>query len=108
MAYLLSVEVIRDIVIIIYGILGILFLIVAIAVAAVLGFTVKGLIGQVRRLIDEDVKGTLQSVRGTAESVRGTADFVGQTAVTPIIKTYGFVSGIRKGIGVITGLRKED
>jgi hypothetical protein len=107
MTFLITLAGVRDVFIIIYSILGILFLIVLLALTVFIGLTVRGVIRQARGLIDQEIKPTLHSVRDTAESIKGTADFVGQTAVTPIIKTYSFVSGVRRGIGMLTGLRKR-
>ena len=101
---LLSLAGFRDAIIVIYGILGIIFFVVAIFVVAFLFFSVKGLISTVKELLQETVKPTLDSVRDTARSVKGTSDFVGETAVRPIIKTYGLLAGVRRGAGVLSGL----
>jgi len=101
---LLSLAGFRDAIIVIYGILGIIFLAVSLGVVVFLFFSIKGLIGTIRELLQETVKPTLDSVRDTARSVKGTTDFVGETAVRPIIKTYGFLAGVKRGAGVLSGL----
>jgi hypothetical protein len=49
----------------------------------------------------------LTSIKDTAETVKGTTEFVGQTAVSPITRTYGMVAGVRKGLGVLSGLSRR-
>ena len=94
----------RDLVVIIYGIIGIIFFFVAIIILMVVGFTVKGLIGSVRQMLDESVKPTVESIRSAADTVRGTTEFVGRTAVAPIARTYGMAAGVKKGLGVLSGI----
>jgi hypothetical protein len=105
MSALLSVADIRDWVIVVYGIIGIIFFFVALIVTIVLFFTVKGLFGAVRNAIDESVVPALTSVREAADTVRGTTEFVGRTAVTPVAKAYGTYAGIKKGLSVLSGLK---
>ncbi len=95
---------IRDVFIIIYGALGIIFFFVGIIILIALYFTVRGLLKAVTDMLDESVKPTLASVKDVADTVRGTADVVGRNAVQPIAKTYGMFAGVRRGFGVLSGL----
>ena len=104
MPILTTIEEIRDYVVVVYGIIGILFFFVAIIVTLIVGFSVKGLIGAVRGAIDESVRPALDAVKSTADTVKGTTEFVGQTAIAPIVRTYGMFAGVRKGLGVLTGI----
>ena len=97
----------RDVVVVVYGILGIVFFFVAIIVTLFLFFSVKGLLRTVRSLIDDSVRPAVTSIRDAAETVRGTTEFVGRTAVTPIVRTYGVMAGVKKGIGVLSGLGRR-
>ena len=101
---LLSIAHVRDWIIVIYGLLGIIFLASSTFLVIFLFFTFKGLKNALRDLLQDTVKPTLDSVRDTAKSVRGTTDFVGQTAVRPIIRTYGVLAGVRRGASVLAGL----
>lgn len=107
MTVLASLADFRDVVVIIYGIIGIIFFFVAIVIIVVLGLTTKGLIKNVNGLIDESVKPTLTSVQDVANSVRGTTEFVGRTTVAPIAKAYGMFAGVKKGASVLGGLTKR-
>jgi hypothetical protein len=103
----LSAAHIRDWAIIVYCILGaVVFFFAAVLVAALL-FAVLAVKGMVKDLVNDSVKPTLNSFKETAESIKGTADFMGDVAVTPIIRTYGVVSGVRRGIGVLTGITRR-
>jgi hypothetical protein len=98
---------VRDIIIIIYGFLGIIFVIMLIIFMFLLYRAFGGLKSTVTDLIDDSVKPTLTSIRDTATTVKGTTEFVGQTTVSPIIRTYGMVAGVRKGLGVLSGLSRR-
>jgi hypothetical protein len=104
MPLLATIGDIRDVFIIIYGVLGIIFFFVGIIVLVALGLSIRGLIKGVNSMLDESVKPTLQSVKDVADTVRGTTDVIGRTAIAPIAKTYGMFAGVRKGLGVLGGL----
>jgi hypothetical protein len=107
MPALVSVADLRDWVIVIYGIIGIIFFFVAVIVTIVMFFTVKSLLRAVRNALDESVVPALSSVREAADTVRGTTEFVGRTAVAPVAKAYGTFAGIKKGLSVLSGLRGQ-
>ena len=69
------------------------------------GFSVKGLLKKVHVLLDESVKPALGSVKEAADTVRGTTEFVSRTAITPVVKTYGAMAGLKKGLGVLGKVR---
>jgi hypothetical protein len=105
MPLLVSLADIRDVFIIIYGLLGIIFFIVAIAVTIGLYLAVKALLNKVNGLIDDSVKPVMGSIREAADTVRGTTDFMGRTAVRPIARTYGTFAGVRQGFSILAGLK---
>jgi hypothetical protein len=107
MTVLASLADFRDVIVIIYGIIGIIFFFVAIVITVALGLTAKGLIKNVNSLIDDSVKPALSSVQDVANTVRGTTDFVGRTTVAPIAKAYGMFAGVKKGASVLSGLKKR-
>ena len=99
----MSLEELRDLVIVIWGILGIVVLAVVLVLTLVVGVAAKGLIGTVQALIRDDVQPTLRSARQTVDSIRGTTSFVADTAVAPVIRVYGMVSGVRRFLSVLSG-----
>jgi hypothetical protein len=101
MPLLVSLGDLRDVVIVVWGIISALFFLVAIIVALMVGFSIKGLLKKLHELLDESVKPALGSVKEAADTVRGTTEFVSKTAITPVVKTYGAFAGIRKGLGVL-------
>jgi len=107
MPILVALSDIRDGFIIAYGVIGIIFFLVAILATIFLYFTLRGLVRSLRDLLDDSVKPTLGSIRETADSIRGTTEFVAETAVTPVVRTYGAFSGLRRGLGVLTGFSKR-
>jgi len=103
----MSLEELRDLIIVVWGILGIVFLLVALVLGIVVGVSARGLIGTVQSLLRDDVQPALRSARQTADSIRGTTSFVADTAVAPVIRLYGIVSGIRRFLSVLTGFGKR-
>jgi hypothetical protein len=95
---------IRDVVVIVYGIIGIIFFFIGVIILLVIGFSARGLLRMVREMLNDSVKPTMASLRDAADTVRGTTDFVSRTAVTPIVKTYGAFAGARRGLGVLSNL----
>jgi hypothetical protein len=107
MTVLVALADLRDVVIVVYGILGIIFFFLAIVMIVAVGWTVRGLIKNVNVMLNESVKPALASVQDVANTVRGTTDFVGRTTVAPIAKVYGMFAGVKKGAGVLSGLAKR-
>ncbi len=105
MPLVLSLSDVRDVIIIIYGIIGIIFFAVAVVVVLFVGLSAKGLFNYVKGLLNDDVKPALGSIKEAADTVRGTTDFVGRTAVAPMVKVYGAAAGVKKGLSVLGGLR---
>ena len=107
MRLLVSLADIRDAFIIAYGVVGIVFFFVAAIITLVVGFAVRGLVRNVREILNDSVKPTLGSIKATADGVRGTTEFVSQTTIGPIIRAYGAFAGMRRALGVITGLARK-
>ena len=103
----MSLEELRDLIIVVWGILGIVFLAVAIVLGIVVGVSARGLIGTVQSLLRDDVQPTLRSARQTVDSIRGTTSFVADTAVAPVIRVYGIFSGVRRFLSVLLGFGKR-
>ena len=95
-ASLLFVETFRDWVIIFMGIAVAAFFVVAMVITIVLGLLVRSLLKKTSSVLDDYVRPLLDSAKSTTENVRGTANFVSDAAVTPIIRTYGVVAGVRR------------
>lgn len=100
----MDLQELRDLIIIIFGITGIVMLFVALVVTLVLGLAARSLIGTVQTLLQGEVTPVLESARQTLDSVRGTTTFVANTTVSPIIRAYGVIAGARRVVGVLTGL----
>ena len=103
----MSLEELRDLIIIIWGILGIVFVAVALILTIVVGLTARGLMSSVQSLLRDDVQPTPRSARQTVDSIRGTTSFVSETAVAPVIRVYGVVSGVRRFVSVLGGFKKR-
>ena len=103
----MSLEELRDLVIVVWGILGIVFLAVAIVLGLVVGLSARRLIVTARSLLRDDVQPTLRSARQTVDSVRGATSFVADTAVAPVIRVYGIFSGVRRFLSVLLGFKKR-
>jgi hypothetical protein len=104
----LFVATFRDWVIIFMGIAVAAFFFVALIMTIVLGLLARALLKKSTSMLDDSVKPLLGSAKETADSVKGTAGYVSQAAVTPIIRTYGVVAGVRRAASVIAGMTGAD
>ena len=95
-----SLQDVRDVTIIAFTIAGTVLFLVAIVVTIAIGLTATSAFRAARRLVDEGVKPMVSNVRGTAT-------FISDTAVSPIIRAYGLLSGVRRGLGVLSGLAQR-
>ena len=107
MPTLVSLADIRDVFIIIWGTVGIIFLIILSIVVWVLGMTVRNLLGKVSGMLDDSVRPAVGSIKDAAETVRGTTQFMGKTTVTPIFRAYSTFAGVKKGLGVLSGFSRR-
>jgi hypothetical protein len=98
----------RDVVIVVYGVFSILLLVVMIVVLTGLFVAVRVLSGTLTELLRDPVKPTLEDLRSSARNVRGATEFAADSAVHPMIRVLSFGRGIRRGIGLVTGLRRKD
>ncbi len=105
MMFLVSLAEVRDVVVIVYGAMGVI-LMLALAIAAFgIWFAVRALTRKVNALLDDPVKPTLDEVRKSVENMRGTTEFLSDSAVHPLIRTMATVRGLRRGTAVLTGIR---
>lgn len=94
----------RDVVIVIWGIMSILTLLVVLLIALFIGLSVKKLVNDVNTLVNTSIKPVIDTTQQSVQNVTGTTQFVGDLIVSPIIRVIGLISGIRRGVGVFTGL----
>ena len=97
----------RDIVIIMYGVLGIVLFLVLIAVAFAVFVNIKGVARSVQDLIEDPLKPAIGDVRATLQELKGTTEFMADQAVHPVIRVAGIVSGVKRGLSVASGLRRR-
>ncbi len=93
-----KIQIIRDIVVIIIAIEGILI---------VVGLAV--LIAQIARLVNllqTETRPILDNAAAAAKSAKGTADFVGENVAEPIIKAGGFFAGLGVFLRELGGIRR--
>ena len=97
----------RDRVIVVYGTMGIFLLMVLIFVLVSIAIAIRSLTGTLLRLIDDPVRPTLEEVRDTVRNVRGATEFVADAAVHPVIRLVSLARGVRRGVSVITRIRRR-
>jgi hypothetical protein len=100
----LFVATFRDWVIIFMGIAVAAFFVVALIATLVLGLLVRALLRKSINLLDDNVKPLLGNANKTATQAKGTLTYVTGAAVTPIVRAYGVVAGVRRAAGVLAGL----
>lgn len=86
--------ILRDIVIVFFGVgvvLVVILLAALIAVTVYIGLKLNDLI----KLIDREIKPMLKNLQDTLTNVRGTTSFISDNAVQPVIETVSMVSATR-------------
>jgi hypothetical protein len=101
---LLWVETLRDWSIIFMGITFAAFFVVLIVFMIVIGLLVRSMLRKSSGMLDDNIKPMLESAQQSAANARGTSQYVSDAAVSPIIRTYGVVAGVRRAAGLIAGL----
>ena len=56
---------------------------------------------QVRTLLRQNVGPAVDSLKESLDNVRGTTEFAGEAVVSPIIRVYSLVKGVRSGVGAL-------
>ena len=103
----MSLQEVRDLVIIVAGAIGILLLLAALIVTVVVGIATRALVGAARHLIRDEVTPVIESARETVEGVRGTSSFITETLVSPIIRLYGLFKGLRRFLAILSGFARR-
>ncbi len=103
----MSLENLRDIVVIVYGIMGVVLMLAFCIAAFGLWFAVRALSSSVQALIQDPIRSTLEDVQKTVQNVRGTSGFVADAAVHPLIRVLSVGRGFRRGVATITGIRNR-
>ncbi len=58
----------------------------------------------IRRMLRESVTPAVDSLKESLDQIKGTAEFAGETVVSPIIRVYSVVKGVRAGVSAVTNL----
>lgn len=95
-----TLEEVRDIVIIAYGVMGMLLLFALMIAVAGFMLIARQLVRMLRELL-EPVRPILNEARDTARNVRGTSEFIADSTVHPLIRTISTVRGVRRGISTL-------
>lgn len=97
----------RDTVIIVYGLLGIVFFLVAIIAALAIFLAVRMITGLARDAYEEQARPLVDDVRGTVQSVRGSVEFVSDQAISPMIRIIAVARGLRRGVETVAGVARR-
>lgn len=98
---------VRDVVIIIYGLAGILFFLVGIIVTVGIFIALRMAMGASRDAFDESVRPALDDARGMVHTARGSFEFVADSAVSPVIRVVAVARGVRRGLDAVTGFARR-
>ena len=58
----------------------------------------------IRRVVKENAVPAIDSLKDSLDNVRGTTEFAGETIVSPLVRTYAVVKGVRQGISTVKDL----
>lgn len=103
----ISLEELRDIVIVVYGVIGVLLLVVLIIAVLGLWIAVRVLTRAFAELLDDPIRPTLHEFNATVRNVRGTSEFIADSTVHPLIRILAVGRGIRRGVGIVARLARR-
>ena len=103
--YLDTPEEWRDFFIMCFTVAGTIVFLLMIVFTIVIGFLSTTTLLRARRLL-KAVQPTLENVRETTSTIRTTVAFVSDTAVKPVVTTYGAIAGARRFVAVVSGITK--
>jgi hypothetical protein len=103
----MSLETLRDLVIVVYGIMGILLFLVLIAVAVVLLLGVRRLMRVSQDVIEDPIRPALADLRESASSVRAASEFWADNAVSPLVKVMAAGRGVKRGVSSFSRVAKR-
>jgi hypothetical protein len=98
---------VRDVVIVAFGLLAVLLLLIMVVTLLSLLVTVRMLTKTLGELRRDTVQPALDDLRAGAKNVRGATEFMADSAVHPVIRAVSVTRGIRRGIGLVTGIRRR-
>lgn len=94
----------RDLIVIIWGVISILTFLFMLLFLLFLWRGVNKLIGSVNIVVNDDIRPMLVTSRESLNNVTGTTRFLSDTIAQPVIRLYGIIAGVRRGIGVFSGV----
>lgn len=103
----MSLADLRDVVVIVYGVMGIILMLALTIAAFGLWFAVRALSRVVQDLLNDPIKATLRDVQETVHNVRGTSEFIADTAVHPLVRAVAVTRGVKRGLASVTGFRRS-
>lgn len=89
----MSIEWFRDLIIVIYGFLGIIVLIFVVIIAI---------------LIYKKTRTVLNSIQATTDEVKQVVDTIKTEFIDPVVQAMAVVQGIKQGISTISKLFRKD
>lgn len=96
-----TLEETRDLFVIVYAVLGIVFFLAATAAALAVLFAVRALARAASEAYAEQAQPLFDDVRSTARTVRGSAEFVSDRVVVPLIRVVAAARGVRRGAAAL-------
>ncbi len=89
---------------------GTIAILLFIITTEVIGFMSWSILGQIRRILKDNVQPATVNVRETTQNLKGTVAYVSDTAVKPVFTVYGLATGARRFVRVVSpfGGKKKD
>ena len=94
----MTLEMMRDLVIVVYGIMGVLLFLILIVLSVVLFLGLRRLMRVSQEIIDDPIRPALADLRESAYNVKGASEFYSDNAVSPLIKVIAAGRGVKRGV----------
>ena len=102
-----TLQEVRDVFIIIYALMGILFFLISILLAFAIFFAVRVVTRIASDAYTEQGRPILEELHGSVRSVRGGIEFVTDQAVSPVIRVVSVARGVRRGMNAVAGFARR-
>lgn len=101
----------RDIMIILVSVFGTIFFVTMVIALAFIAFSIKGLVRDIKGLVDEEVKPTLRAARDSMNSVKGAAAVAtsvgAASAGGSAFRAVGLAMTARRVLGMVRSRNKK-
>lgn len=97
----------RDVFIMAYSAAGVIVFLLMSIFTLIVGVLMTKILRRVNAILSENVQPTAENVRNTAQNIKGTVEYISDTAVKPVVATYGMAAAGKRFVTVVARFSKK-